>query len=237
MPRRVLPSGTPPLCRALTLRCMSARLRSSSPRPLTRHGLAMVETTTAWLQTHPVPRATTRNTVLGLGKQVLWRHSTRELSRTSGLVSNQPHGLLGPRPWHWVGMSHPPSHTNLWGDPTVQWAVKDYTESRGGGGTFERWDTPLAKATGFVITRGSANGAGPARSELPPAAGGDNVPTVHTETPLGKTVWVSPATGKGEPIRGIAFAQGPGGTWGVRQKEAQDPCAPPGDVILGEKNQ
>ncbi|KAK4828059.1 hypothetical protein QYF61_023119 [Mycteria americana] len=42
------------------------------------HMLTMVEATTRWLETYPVPRATPRNTILGLEKQVLWRHGTPE---------------------------------------------------------------------------------------------------------------------------------------------------------------
>ncbi|KAK4827445.1 hypothetical protein QYF61_018002 [Mycteria americana] len=38
----------------------------------------MVEVTTGWLEIYPVPHATTRNTILGLEKQVLWRHGTPE---------------------------------------------------------------------------------------------------------------------------------------------------------------
>ncbi|KAK4814464.1 hypothetical protein QYF61_018982 [Mycteria americana] len=38
----------------------------------------MVEATTGWLETYPVPHATTRNTILGLEKQVLWRHGSPE---------------------------------------------------------------------------------------------------------------------------------------------------------------
>ncbi|GAB0208621.1 hypothetical protein GRJ2_003327800 [Grus japonensis] len=37
-----------------------------------RHVLTMVEATTGWLETYPVPHATARNTILGLEKQVLW---------------------------------------------------------------------------------------------------------------------------------------------------------------------
>ncbi|GAB0192586.1 hypothetical protein GRJ2_001723900 [Grus japonensis] len=48
--------------------------------PQTRQGkryiLTMVEATTGWLETYPVPHATARNTILGLEKQVLWRHGT-----------------------------------------------------------------------------------------------------------------------------------------------------------------
>ncbi|RMC21602.1 hypothetical protein DUI87_02469 [Hirundo rustica rustica] len=38
----------------------------------------MVEATTGWLETYPVPHATARNTILGLEKQILWRHGTPE---------------------------------------------------------------------------------------------------------------------------------------------------------------
>ncbi|KAK4814363.1 hypothetical protein QYF61_017776 [Mycteria americana] len=38
----------------------------------------MVEATTGWLETYPVPHATARNTILGLEKQVLQRHGTPE---------------------------------------------------------------------------------------------------------------------------------------------------------------
>ncbi|KAK4816233.1 hypothetical protein QYF61_013641 [Mycteria americana] len=37
-----------------------------------RHVLTMVEATTGWLETYPVPHATAWNTILGLEKQVLW---------------------------------------------------------------------------------------------------------------------------------------------------------------------
>jgi len=38
----------------------------------------MVEATTGWLETYPVPHATAQNTILGLEKQVLWQHGTPE---------------------------------------------------------------------------------------------------------------------------------------------------------------
>ncbi|KAK4810450.1 hypothetical protein QYF61_004230 [Mycteria americana] len=38
----------------------------------------MVEATTGCLETYHVPHATARNTILGLEKQVLWRHGTPE---------------------------------------------------------------------------------------------------------------------------------------------------------------
>ncbi|KAK4826927.1 hypothetical protein QYF61_012755 [Mycteria americana] len=37
----------------------------------------MVEATTGWLETYPMAHATARN-ILGLEKQVLWRHGTPE---------------------------------------------------------------------------------------------------------------------------------------------------------------
>ncbi|KAK4819971.1 hypothetical protein QYF61_016125 [Mycteria americana] len=43
-----------------------------------RYVLTMVEVTTGWLETYPVLHATTRNTILGLEKQVLWRYGTPE---------------------------------------------------------------------------------------------------------------------------------------------------------------
>ncbi|RMC15997.1 hypothetical protein DUI87_08204 [Hirundo rustica rustica] len=50
--------------------------------PQTRQGkryvLTMVEATMGWLETYPVPHATAQNTILGLEKQVLWRHGTPE---------------------------------------------------------------------------------------------------------------------------------------------------------------
>jgi len=59
--------------------------------PQTRQGkryvLTMVEATTGWLKTYPVPHATARNTILSFEKQVLWRHGLpKEPSRTTGLT-------------------------------------------------------------------------------------------------------------------------------------------------------
>ncbi|KAK4830543.1 hypothetical protein QYF61_011681 [Mycteria americana] len=47
-------------------------------RPGKCHVLTMVEATTGWLETYPVPHATAQNTLLGLEKQVLWRRGTPE---------------------------------------------------------------------------------------------------------------------------------------------------------------
>ena len=102
-----------------------------------------------------------------------------------------------------------------------------------GGGTVIH----LAKATWSVSTRGSANQAGPAQSNLLRTVEGDKVPVVYVKNMLGKTVWVSPASGKGKPIRGIAFAQGPGSTWWVMRKDGEVQCVPQRDLILGENSQ
>ncbi|KAJ7411328.1 hypothetical protein WISP_103078 [Willisornis vidua] len=51
---------------------------SHFPRPGKHYVLSMVEATIEWLETYPVPHATAWNTILGLEKQVLWRHSTPE---------------------------------------------------------------------------------------------------------------------------------------------------------------
>jgi len=57
------------------------------------------------------------------------------------------------------------------------------------------------------------------------------------QTMLGKTVWVSPASCKGKPVCGIAFAQGPGYTWGVMRKNGEVQCVLHVDLILGETRQ
>ncbi|GAB0207605.1 hypothetical protein GRJ2_003226200 [Grus japonensis] len=50
----------------------------SQTRQGKRYVLTMVEATTGWLETYPMPHATAQNTILGLEKQVLWRHGTPE---------------------------------------------------------------------------------------------------------------------------------------------------------------
>ena len=89
----------------------------------------------------------------------------------------------------------------------------------------------------LVNTRGSANQAGPAQSEIQHTVEGDRVPVEHTKSMLGKTVWVLPASGKGKHIRGIAFARGPGCTWWVMREDGEIRCVPQGDLILGENSQ
>ncbi|KAK4826081.1 hypothetical protein QYF61_005040 [Mycteria americana] len=43
-----------------------------------RYVLTVVEATTGWSETYPMPHTTAWNTILGLEKQVLWRHGTPE---------------------------------------------------------------------------------------------------------------------------------------------------------------
>ena len=90
-----------------------------------------------------------------------------------------------------------------------------------GGGTFKNWDTHLAKATWLVNTRGSTNQAGPAQSKPQRPVEGDTFPVEHLWNILGKTVSVGPALGKGKSVHGTAFAQGPGCTWRVMQKDGE----------------
>ena len=66
---------------------------------------------------------------------------------------------------------------------------------------------------------------------------GDEVPVVHVKNVLGKAVWVFPASGKGKPLCGTVFAQGPGFTWWVMQKNRDVQCVPQGNLMLGECSQ
>ncbi|KAK4819555.1 hypothetical protein QYF61_007066 [Mycteria americana] len=195
--------------------------------------LTMVETTTGWLETYPVPHATTRNTILGLEKQVLWRHGTPERIESDNgthfrnkLIDTwaKEHGI------EWV--YHIPYHAPASGEIERYNGLLKTALRATGAGTFKHWDTHLAKATWLVNTRGSVNRAGPAQSKLLRTVEGDKVPVVHIKNMLGKTVWVTPASGKGKPIRGIAFPQGPGCTWWVMREDGEVRCVPQGDLIL-----
>ncbi|KAK4806782.1 hypothetical protein QYF61_005578 [Mycteria americana] len=188
--------------------------------PQTRQGkryvLTMVEATTGWLEMYSVPHATARNTILGLEKQVLWRHGTPERIESdngthfrNNLIDTwaKEHGI------EWV--YHIPYHAPAPRKIERYNGLLKTTLRAMGAGTFKHWDTHLAKATWLVNTRGSVNRPGPAQSKLLRTVEGDKVPVVHIKNMLGKTVRVTPASGKGKPICGIAFAQGPGCTWWV----------------------
>ena len=64
--------------------------------------LTMMEPTTRWLETYPVPHANARNTILGCEKQILWQHVTPERIKSdngtqfkSSLLNNwaKEHGI------------------------------------------------------------------------------------------------------------------------------------------------
>ena len=104
-----------------------------------------------------------------------------------------------------------------------------------GGQTFKHWQEQLAEAIWLVITRESINRDGPAKSLH--TVKGDKVPVIHVKNMLGKAVWVLPFSGKDKPLRGTVFAQGPGSTWWVMQKDGDVQCVPQGNLMLGECSQ
>ncbi|RMB96956.1 hypothetical protein DUI87_26535 [Hirundo rustica rustica] len=171
--------------------------------PQTRQGkryvLTMVEATTGWLETYPVPHATARNTILGLEKQVLWRHGTPERIESdngthfkNGLINTwaREHGI------EWI--YHIPYHAPAAGKVERCNGLLKTTLKALGGGTFKNWELNLAKATWMVNTRGSINRAGPAQSEPLHTVDGDKVPVVHMKGILGKTVWINPTSSKAD---------------------------------------
>ncbi|RMC16597.1 hypothetical protein DUI87_06534 [Hirundo rustica rustica] len=126
----------------------------------------MVEATTRWLETYPVPHATARNTILGLeSKSCGDMVPLRGLSLTTGLISKnslintwaREHGI------EWV--YHIPYHAPAAGKVERCNGLLKTTLKALGGGTFKNWENNLAKATWLVNTRGSTNRAGPAQSE------------------------------------------------------------------------
>ena len=80
-------------------------------------------------------------------------------------------------------------------------------------------------------TRGSISRDGPASSLH--TVKGDKVPVIHVKNMLGKAVWVLPASGKGKPLRGTVFAQGPGCTWWVMQENGDVQCVPTREFDAG----
>ncbi|RMC17397.1 hypothetical protein DUI87_05978 [Hirundo rustica rustica] len=130
--------------------------------PQTRQGkryvLTMVEATTGWLETYPVPHATARNTILGLEKQVLWRHGTPERIESdngthfkNSLINTwaREHGI------EWV--HHIPYHAPAAGKVERHNALLKTQLKALGGGSFKNWEQYLAKATWLANTRGSTN--------------------------------------------------------------------------------
>ncbi|RMC19953.1 hypothetical protein DUI87_00798 [Hirundo rustica rustica] len=151
--------------------------------------LTMVEATTGWLETYPVPHATARNTILGLEKQILWRHGTPERTESdngthfkNSLINTwaREHGI------EWV--YHIPYHAPTAGKVERHNALLKTQLKALGGGSFKNWEQHLAKATWLVNTRGSTNRAGPTQAEPLHTIDGDKVPVVHVRGLLGKTV-------------------------------------------------
>ncbi|RMC21314.1 hypothetical protein DUI87_02175 [Hirundo rustica rustica] len=126
--------------------------------PQTRQGkryvLTMVEATTGWLETYPVPHATARNTILGLEKQVLWRHGTPERIESdngthfkNSLINNwaREHGI------EWV--YHIPYHAPASGKVERYNGLLKTTLKALGGGSFKNWEQHLAKATWILLDK------------------------------------------------------------------------------------
>ncbi|RMB92703.1 hypothetical protein DUI87_30849 [Hirundo rustica rustica] len=125
--------------------------------PQTRQGkrcvLTMVEATTGWLETYPVPHATAQNTILGLEKQILWRHGTPERIESdngthfkNSLINTwaREHGI------EWL--YHIPYHAPAAGKVERCNGLLKTTLKALGGGTFKSWEIHLAKATCYLPT-------------------------------------------------------------------------------------
>ena len=210
------------------------------PRSCNGNGyvLTMVEATTGRLETYTVPHATAWNTILVLEKQILWRHGTPERIESyngthfkNSLVITwaKNHGI------EWI--YHIPYHAPASGKiERFNGLLKTMLKAMGGG-TSKNWENHLAEATWLVNTRGSSNRNGSNQSSSLRTVEGDKVPVVHIKGVLGKAVWVLPASGKGKPLRGTVFAQGPGCTWWVMDKNGNVQCVPQGNLMLGECSQ
>ncbi|KAF4804308.1 uncharacterized protein TURU_009159 [Turdus rufiventris] len=113
-----------------------------------RYVLTMAEATTGWLETYPVSHSIVRNTILGLEKQVLWKHGTPERTESdngthfkNSLINiwAKVHGI------EWI--YHIPYHA-----PTATKAdhcnrlLKTTLKVRGGG-TFKNWKVNFTEAT------------------------------------------------------------------------------------------
>lgn len=85
-----------------------------------------------------------------------------------------------------------------------------------GGEAIRHWALHVAKTTWLVNTWVTAKQAGPSQSKPPPSVERDKVPMRNI---LGKIIWVIPSSGK--PICGFVFAQGPGCSWWVIQRDRE----------------
>jgi len=151
--------------------------------------LTVVEAITGWLETYPVSHATTWNTILGLEKQVLWRHCTPERNESEIGTHFQNNLMDTQAKEHGIGwVYHIPHHAPASRKIQRCNGLLKTTLRAMGGGNFQHWDMHLAKATWFINPRGSANRAGPAQSKLPGPVPGDEVPIAHLKNMLGQPV-------------------------------------------------
>ncbi|KAK4813992.1 hypothetical protein QYF61_004317, partial [Mycteria americana] len=125
-----------------------------------RHVLTMVEATTGWLETYPLPHVTAQNTILGLEKQALWC--------TRSWEGAQP-GQLTP-----TGQRAIPDH--MVSCPVYELgevAGEQLSLLRDGLGIEERWHSVTAKAVSPARrcpwSWGCGRAAGAAPSTVPPA--------------------------------------------------------------------
>lgn len=131
----------------------------------------MVEMTTGWLETYPVTHVTAKSTVVGLKKQILWRHGTPErIESDNGCHFKNEMIKLGTaeRGIDWI--SRIPYYPQALGK--VEWhngLLKTMLQARGKG-DMRNWDAHLAEATWLVNTgeASSQPGPGQARPVLPP---------------------------------------------------------------------
>ena len=156
----------------------------------------------------------------------------KELSLIMGLISKIHLWISGPENMTSSGFIISPYHAPASGKIDHYNGLLKTMLKATGGGTLKHWEKHLAEATWLVNTQRSANSDGPASSLH--TVEGDKVPVVHVKSMLGKRVWVFPDYGKGKPLHGTTFVQGPGSTWWVMQKNGDVQCVPQGNLMLEE---
>ncbi|KAJ7407376.1 hypothetical protein BTVI_63414 [Pitangus sulphuratus] len=199
-----------------------------------RYVLTIVEATTGWLKTYPVPHAPEIPSWALKSKSCGDMAPQSKMESDSGthfknsLVTTwaREHGI------EWV--YHISYHAPASGKAERCNGLLKTTLKALGGGTFKDWDQHLAKATWLVNTRGSVNQVGPAQSKSLHIVDGDKVPVIHLRGVLGKGVWINPAPSQGKSIHGIVFALGPGYTWWIMREDGETQCVPQGDLTLGK---
>ncbi|KAJ7413211.1 hypothetical protein BTVI_43883 [Pitangus sulphuratus] len=185
--------------------------------------LTMVEATTGWLETYPVPHATARNTILGLEKQVLWPHGTPERIESdngahfrNGLIDTEARE----QGFEWV--YHIPYHTPAAGK--VEWCngLLKTTLKALGGGTFKHSQLHLAKVTWLVNTEAPSIKLAPPNQN--PLHTVDEVPVVLMR---GSSVSAIPGEGTGLWTVKIGRAHLPGSLIPQPDQQMLDPGRAP----------